>query len=89
MAEPADALMLQFLTFIAEGKRSYGEAMEAWRTSCPRLSIWEDALIEGFVEVRRAEGATREQARVMLTAQGLARLAREAVETLPPKVIAA
>jgi len=30
--------------------------MDAWRTSCPRLSVWEDALADGLVEVRR-EGA--------------------------------
>jgi hypothetical protein len=28
--------------------------MDAWRTTCPRLSVWEDALADGLVEVRRA-----------------------------------
>jgi len=23
--------------------------MKAWRSSCPRLSVWEDALLEGLV----------------------------------------
>jgi hypothetical protein len=24
--------------------------MDAWHTSCPRLSIWEDACIDGLIE---------------------------------------
>lgn len=45
-------LMQQFLAWLAERPRSYAEVMDAWRTSCPRLSIWEDAQIEGLVELR-------------------------------------
>jgi hypothetical protein len=33
--------------------RSYGETLEAWKTSCPRLTIWEDAIAEGLVRVER------------------------------------
>lgn len=47
---PAHYLTLQFLTWLEESPRSYGEAMDAWRTSCPRLSIWEDALRDGLIE---------------------------------------
>lgn len=49
-------LTLDFLRWLAEQPRSYAETMEAWRTSCPRLSIWEDALAGGLVMVRRAPG---------------------------------
>jgi hypothetical protein len=77
MADPAEALMVQFLTFLADRGRSYGEVMDAWRTSCPRMTIWEDAVIEGLVQVERTEGATREQSRVTLTAQGRRRLGGE------------
>jgi hypothetical protein len=34
MTNPTEALMVQFLAFLADGGRSYGEVMEAWRTSC-------------------------------------------------------
>lgn len=74
MADPTEALMVQFLTFLADDGRSYGEVMDAWRTSCPRMTIWEDSLIEGLVQVERTEGASREQSRVTLTARGRRRL---------------
>jgi hypothetical protein len=40
------------LAWIAAAPRTYRETMEVWRTSCPRLSIWEDALGDGLVRVR-------------------------------------
>ena len=46
---PESALTLQFLEFVAAGPRTYGETMEAWRSTCPRLSIWEDAVRDGLV----------------------------------------
>jgi hypothetical protein len=67
------ALTLQFLAWIAEGPRSYGEAMDAWRSTCPRLSIWEDAIRDGLV--RLENGDTMKSSRVLLTAAGKAMLA--------------
>lgn len=75
MADPTEALTIQFLTFVAEGERRYGETMDAWHTSCPRMTIWEDALIDGLVRLEATAGASRRQARVVLTAAGRARLA--------------
>jgi hypothetical protein len=51
MGEAAQHLTLQFLDWLAAAPRSYAEVMEAWRTSCPRLSIWEDATADGLVEL--------------------------------------
>ena len=48
---PERALTLQMLDWIAVRPRTYGEAMEAWRSTCPRLTIWEDALAAGLVAV--------------------------------------
>lgn len=45
------ALTLQLLAWLAERPRSYAETIEAWKTSCPRLTIWEDALVDGLVRV--------------------------------------
>jgi hypothetical protein len=73
MSDPAHALTLQFLAWVAEGPRTYADAMEAWRSTCPRLSIWEDAILDGLIEFS-AGGATRNQSRVVLTARGRARL---------------
>ena len=73
MPDPAHALTLQFLAWVAEAPRTYAQAMEAWRSTCPRLSIWEDAILDGLVAFRG--GATRNQSRVALTPKGRAMLA--------------
>ena len=78
MAAPP-ALTLQFLAWIGEGPQPYAEVMEAWRTSCPKLSVWEDALLDGLVRI--APGNL-----VCLTPQGRAQLA---VESPRPRVRAA
>ena len=38
-----ESLMLDLLDWLAKGNRSYEEVMDAWRTSCPRLPVWEEA----------------------------------------------
>src|SRR5262245_38891226 len=52
------ALMIQFLTWIADRPRSRGDVMEAWRSTCPRLSVWEDAVIDGLVQIDPASRVT-------------------------------
>ena len=47
--ETLTPLILDFLEWLAAGARPYSEVMEAWRTSCPRFTIWEDAVDSGFV----------------------------------------
>jgi hypothetical protein len=61
---------VELLRWISACLRSYGETMDAWRTSCPRLTIWEDALIEGLVKVTPVFGGGARDASVMLTSQG-------------------
>jgi hypothetical protein len=68
MSDPAHALTLQFLAWVAESPRTYAQAMDAWRSTCPRLSIWEDAILDGLVGF--AGGATRNRSRVVLTPKG-------------------
>ena len=48
-----NTLVLDFLDWLAAGPRPYAEVMEVWRTSCPRLPVWEDAVDAGVV-IRRA-----------------------------------
>jgi len=43
----------ELLLWLERQPRTYAETVEVWRTSCPRLSIWEDALAEGLVHVVR------------------------------------
>ena len=69
--EPTVALTRQFLEWLDERPRSYVETMEAWRSACPRMTIWEDALKDGLVV---HEASTTKLVR--LTPQGRAVLAR-------------
>ena len=66
-----DPLTLQLLEWISSRSRSYGQAMEAWRSTCPRHSVWEDALIAGFIQVLD-DGLPMNDAEVVLTDQGRA-----------------
>lgn len=50
MSTPVDALILDLLEWIGQGARPYAEVIEAWRTSCPRLPVWEDANERGFID---------------------------------------
>ena len=51
-----DALILDLLQWLANGERSYEEVMEAWRTSCPRLTVWEDANDRGLIASEQVNG---------------------------------
>jgi hypothetical protein len=68
--------MFQFLEWAAASVRTHDEVMQAWRTSCPRLSIWEDALAEGFIEIGAV--ATGDESRVLVTGKGREFLANRA-----------
>jgi hypothetical protein len=72
MADSTDPLVLDLVEWIAREPRLYSEVIEAWRTSCPRLTIWEDAVDRGFVTRESIAGAG---VRVAVTEDG-ARLLR-------------
>ena len=44
-----EPLVLDLLAWLAKGERTYEEVMDAWRTSCPKLPVWEDANDRGLV----------------------------------------
>lgn len=48
-----EALVLDLVEWVAREPRSYAEVMDAWRTSCPRLAVWEEAVDRGLL-VREA-----------------------------------
>jgi hypothetical protein len=62
VTQRSPALTLQLLEWVGERPRSYGETIEAWKTSCPRLTIWEDAVADRLVRVERGS--------VLLTSAG-------------------
>ena len=49
-SDPNAALTLQLLEWIASDRRTSAEVLDAWRTTCPRLSIWEDACMDGLID---------------------------------------
>jgi len=61
---------LELLRWLSARPRTYRETIEAWRTSCPRLSTWDDAIGDGLVEVARGGGP--DDALVLVTASGQA-----------------
>jgi hypothetical protein len=57
MTETADPLVLDFVEWIARERRAYSEVVATWKTSCPRLTIWEDAVDRGYVTRESVAGA--------------------------------
>ncbi|HLZ75051.1 hypothetical protein [Phenylobacterium sp.] len=72
-ADPTSSLILDFLESLGPQGRPYAEVMEAWRTSCPRLTVWEDAVDQGWVRRERSGPA---EAVVALTPMGREHLRR-------------
>jgi DNA-binding PadR family transcriptional regulator len=68
MVDTVENLILDLLEWVGRRERTYQETMEAWRTSCPRLPVWEDATDRGLVETEHASGRSI----VRVTPSGLA-----------------
>lgn len=72
--ETVEILILDLIEWLAAGERSYAEVMDGWRTSCPRLPVWEEANDRGFVAREWKESVSV----VHLTPAGWALLERRA-----------
>lgn len=71
MSDPvSETLILDLLEWLGERDRTYEETMEAWRTSCPKFPVWEDATDRGLVSMDFARGRNI----VRMTSAGLALL---------------
>ncbi len=70
MEDYAALSTMQFLAWVANRPRSYADVLEAWRSSCPRLSVWEDALGDHLVQCEQAKGKAADQCAVTLTPKG-------------------
>jgi len=71
MSDPVEPLILDLLEWIGPHARPYAEVLEAWRTSCPRLPVWEEANERGFIDHRHEQG---HEALVVVSPRGLAHL---------------
>ena len=70
MTDTVESLILDLVEWVGRKERTYQETRDAWRTSCPRLPVWEDATDRGLVERFSAEGRSL----VRATSAGLALL---------------
>jgi D-3-phosphoglycerate dehydrogenase len=68
MTDTVENLILDLIEWVGRRQRTYQETIDAWRTSCPRLPVWEDATERGFVETASANGRSI----VLATSAGLA-----------------
>ena len=71
MNDPVEPLILDLLEWIGVGSRPYRDVIDAWRTSCPRLPVWEEANSRGFIDHSHEPGSA---ARVSVSNQGVAHL---------------
>jgi hypothetical protein len=71
MSEKVTLLTVEFLRWVARAPRSVAEARDAWRSTCPTTSAWEDAIAAGLIAF---DGATRigGATLIVLTARGRA-----------------
>jgi hypothetical protein len=72
MSDSLAPLTIDFLAWLAAESRDYIDVMDAWRTSCPRLTVWEDAIDAGLVARVHISG---QPIRIELTQRGKALLA--------------
>jgi len=71
MSAITEPLVLDFVEWVSHAPRPYREALDAWRTNCPRLTVWEEAAERGLVVRERIEG---QGTVVRVTGAGLAYL---------------
>jgi len=57
MSSTIEPLILDLVEWVAREPRAYAEVMDAWRTSCPRLTVWEDAVDRGLVHREARPGS--------------------------------
>jgi hypothetical protein len=82
MSDIVENLILDLIEWVGRRERTYQETIDAWRTSCPKLPVWEDATERGLVETAAANGRSL----VQVTSAGLAFLKEKrprAYEDLP------
>jgi hypothetical protein len=56
VSDPVETLILDLLEWMGPNRRPYAEVLEAWRTSCPRLPVWEEANSRGCIARHHAPG---------------------------------
>ena len=75
-----EPLILDLLEWLEKEPQPYLVVMEAWRTSCPHLPVWENSVALGFVTREWKHG---QDATVRLTDEGREFLHRNRPELSP------
>jgi hypothetical protein len=65
-----DPLIVDLVEWVARDERSHAELMESWRTSCPRLTVWEDAVEHGYLVRQGGLVAVTPKGRELLNSKG-------------------
>ncbi len=81
MSDPVEPLILDLLEWIGARPRPYAEVLEAWRTSCPRLPVWEEANERGYIDHLHQPG---QAALVAVSTSGLAYLRKQRASGVLP-----
>lgn len=57
MSDTVENLLLDLIEWVGRKEHTYQETLDAWRTSCPRLPVWENANDRGLVELTLVNGS--------------------------------
>jgi hypothetical protein len=49
MTDTLEPLLLDLVEWVGKEPRLYADVLDRWRTSCPRLTVWEEAVDRGYV----------------------------------------
>ena len=67
MTDTVEALIVDLLLWLEMRERTYDETMSAWRTSCPKLPVWEDANDRGLIVMEQGIVRVTEKGRALLS----------------------
>lgn len=56
MPESIEPLILDLIEWVGPRPRDYYEVLDAWKTSCPGLPVWEEASRRGLLTRRHVGG---------------------------------
>jgi hypothetical protein len=81
MTDTVENLILDLLEWVVRKERTYQDTLDVWRTSCPRLPVWEDANDRGLIEPVSATGGLL----IRVSAAGLALLKQKRPNSVPTR----
>lgn len=84
MSDPVASLVLDLLEWIGAEPRPYREVIDVWRTSCPRLPVWETANEHGLLEHKHVQG---HEAMVSVSQRGINLLAAYRMSALVAPIL--